>query len=114
MDLGEQHRKAVEGWKSRRDAGEDDQWSSAPPCSDWDVRALVNHVVGEELWIPPLVEGQTIEQVGDRLDGDVLGADPLRTADAAAQDGADAMADGVAKGGIVHLSFGDFPVGEYA
>jgi uncharacterized protein (TIGR03086 family) len=114
MDVAEQHRRAVEWWKSRVDAVTDDQWNAPTPCSDWDVRALVNHVVGEELWTPPLVEGQTIEQVGDRFDGDVLGSDPLTAADAAAQEATSAMAAGLTKGGLVHLSFGDFPVEEYA
>jgi uncharacterized protein (TIGR03086 family) len=31
--------------------------------------------VSGNLWVPPLVGGETIEQVGDRFDGDVLGAD---------------------------------------
>jgi hypothetical protein len=35
-------------------------WAAATPCSDWDVRALVRHVVEEELWVPPLFAGRTI------------------------------------------------------
>ncbi|MGH9119879.1 MAG: maleylpyruvate isomerase N-terminal domain-containing protein [Acidimicrobiales bacterium] len=31
----------------------DDQWGNATPNADWDVRALVNHVVGELLWTCP-------------------------------------------------------------
>lgn len=54
-----------------------DQWQLRTPCEDWDVRAVVNHVVSGNLWVRPLMTGQTIEDVGSRLDGDVLGSDPL-------------------------------------
>ena len=47
----------------------DEQWTNATPCTDWDVRALVNHVTGELAWVQPLVAGQTIAEVGDRFDG---------------------------------------------
>ena len=66
-----------------------DQWSSPTPCRDWDVRALANHVVSGNLWAAELAAGKTIGEVGDRLDGDVLGADPAgayhESADAAAR-----------------------------
>ena len=61
-----------------------DQWSLPTPCDDWDVRTLVNHVVAGNLWAAELAAGSTIEAVGDRLDGDVLGADPLAAYDASA------------------------------
>jgi uncharacterized protein (TIGR03086 family) len=53
-----------------------DQWTSPSPCEGWDVRALANHVVSGNLWAAELAAGKTIDEVGERLDGDVLGADP--------------------------------------
>ena len=50
-------------------------------CDDWTVRELVNHVVTGNYWAAELGSGLTIEAVGDRLDGDVLGTDPLRAYD---------------------------------
>jgi uncharacterized protein (TIGR03086 family) len=45
------------------------------------VRELVNHVVTGNYWAAELGSGVTIEAVGDRLDGDVLGTDPVRAYD---------------------------------
>ena len=54
-----------------------DQWELPTPDEDWDVRELVGHVVVGNLWAAELAAGRTIDDVGDRLDGDVLGADPV-------------------------------------
>jgi|SRR5215210_2275547 len=90
-----------------------DQWANDTPCSDWDVRALVNHLVNEALWVKPLLDGKTIAEVGDRFDGDVLGDDPKGAFDRAA---AEATASAVEPGAterIVHISSGDTPAPEY-
>src|SRR3954449_3625950 len=90
----------------------DDQWGARTPCSDWDVRALVNHLVYEARWAPPLLEGQTIEQVGDRFEGDLLGDDPKTSYDAAIRE-ASAAATTTDPAQTVHLSFGDVPAEDY-
>ena len=76
MDVANLHNRAVAEFGSRVENIGDEQWHAPTPCEDWDVRALVNHVTGEALWAPPLMNGATIEEVGDRFDGDVLGDDP--------------------------------------
>lgn len=89
----------------------DNQWGDPTPCSEWNVRDLVNHVVGEDLWAPHLLEGKTLEEVGDRFDGDLLGDDPV-AAWTQARDGAvRAVADTSAES--VHTSFGQIPRDEY-
>ena len=60
------------------------QWTNPTPCTDWNVRALVNHVVVGNLWAVELASGRTIADVGDRLDGDQLGAVPLHDYDESA------------------------------
>jgi uncharacterized protein (TIGR03086 family) len=53
-----------------------DRWQAATPCPGWDVRALVNHLVSGNLWAASIGAGARIEEVGGRLDGDLLGTDP--------------------------------------
>ena len=114
MDIPVMFRAAVAEFDARiRQVGAH-QWQAATPDEDWAVRDLINHVAGEDLWAPPLLAGSpTIAEVGDRFDGDVLGADP-RAAWAAASAGAvRAVGKQGAMDQIVHLSFGDFPGREY-
>lgn len=96
----------------RVDRIDDDQWDDPTPCPEWDVRALVNHVCSEQLWAPHLVDGETVDQVGDRYDGDVLGADPKATFRRAVQ-GSTAAFSSADLDAIVHLSFGDVPCRVY-
>lgn len=105
--------EAIDGFERRLTTGDGSTWSAATPCGDWDLHTLVNHVVNELLWIPPLLDGLTIAEVGDSFDRDVLGDQPVasfRTAGAAAV--AAASVPG-AQERTVHLSFGDLPGAGY-
>jgi uncharacterized protein (TIGR03086 family) len=113
MNTEEMHRRTVDSWRSRVEEVDASQWGDPTPCADWDVRKLVNHVVGEELWTQPLLEGNTIEDVGDRFDGDVLGDDPLATAGSAADAAAKAVDDLLPQRETVHLSYGEERADEY-
>ena len=55
---------------------EPQQWALPTPCRQWTVRDLVNHVTAQQRWVPPLLAGVSAAEVGDRLEGDVLGQDP--------------------------------------
>lgn len=103
---------AIGRFADRVDRIPDDGWGAPTACRDWDVRALVDHVCTEQLWAPHLVDGETIEQVGDRYDGDVLGADPKATFRAAVE-GSVAAFGRADLDAIVHLSFGDVPCAVY-
>ena len=92
----------------------DEQWTAPTPCTGWDVRALVNHVTVENLWVPPLVDGKTIAEVGDAFDGDVLGDDPPRTWDRALADAQTSFSSPGAMERTVHLSSGETPCEGYA
>jgi uncharacterized protein (TIGR03086 family) len=92
------------------------QWHGRTPCSRWDVRMLVHHLLYEQRWVPLLFEGLTIEQVGDRFDGDLLGEDVFAWPGllASAIEAAHAtVAQPGALDRTVHLSFGDVSGREY-
>jgi uncharacterized protein (TIGR03086 family) len=113
MDLIALHRRTVEEFLARVEAVGDEQWSASTPCSEWDVRELVNHVVGEDVWTPPLLGGATIAEVGTRFDGDLLGAAPVDAARDAGAEAVAAVGHHLPAGGTVHLSYGDEDMEEY-
>jgi len=113
MDVNALFRRTAEGWSDQVRAVGGDAWGRPTPCADWTVRDLVNHVTGEDLWAVPLLQGSTIEEVGDRFDGDLLGDDPSTRALEAASAGAAAVDERAPSGGTVHLSYGEEKVEEY-
>lgn len=90
-----------------------DQWDLPTPCAQWSVRQLVNHVVNEALWAPPLIGGKTIAEVGDSLDGDLLGEDPIGAWESARDQAERAGEIEDAETRLVDLSFGPTPAAEY-
>ena len=90
------------------------RWSDPTALPGWDVRRLVHHMVEEERWAPPLFDGQTITEVGNRFSGELLGDDPVDACTAAAAAAVRAVSAPGALDRAVHLSFGDYPGFEYA
>jgi uncharacterized protein (TIGR03086 family) len=88
-------------------------WTAPTPCTAWTVRDLMNHLTSEHLWAPHLLRGETLAEVGDRYDGDVLGDDPA-AAWARAVEGSRAAWPDADPYGRVHLSSGLASMTEYA
>lgn len=86
---------------------QDVAWQNQSPCEEWSVRDVVNHITAENLWAEPLMDGQTVEQVGDRFDGDVLGSDPKSAWQQASKVAHAAFGAPGATEQTVHVSFGD-------
>ena len=114
MDVNAVHQRTVEFFIDRVVAVQQDQWADPTPCAEWTVRDLVNHVTSENLWTVPLMQGATIEEVGDQFEGDLLGADPIGSAQAAAKAAIATVAAQLPIGGTVQLSFGETAKAEYA
>jgi uncharacterized protein (TIGR03086 family) len=112
MDIRQLHRTALDAFTRRVDPLPPESWRWATPCPDWDVRALVNHVVGENRWVPPLLGGATVADVGSALDGDLLGDDPVAAWHESLGPAVEAIG-ATPLDSTVHLSFGDFPAEEY-
>ncbi len=113
IDIREAYRRALDDFGALVHRIGPEQWQNRTPCVDWDVRALVNHVVGENLWAPELLSGRTTADVGDAFDGDLLGDDPLKAFDTSAAAAVQAAGDEGALTCVTHLSFGDVPGREY-
>jgi uncharacterized protein (TIGR03086 family) len=113
MDEAIAFQRAADGYLARAGDVGGDQWSASTPCADWNVRALVNHVAGEYLWVPELMAGKTIAEVGSRLDGDLLGDDPYAVLVSACRAAQAAAGQPGAMTCTVHLSFGDVTGAEY-
>lgn len=108
------HRRALEATRAVVAGVDAGQWSDPTPCSAWDVRALVNHLVVGNLWAAELVRGRTIAEVGDVLDGDRLGEDPLRAYDQSAESAASAFEAPGALTAPCAVSYGPVPGEVYA
>lgn len=100
------HGEALELFTDRVHAVRGDQWEAPTPCTEWNVRELVNHLVVEQLWVPSVLDGATVEDVGDAFDGDQLGEDPVAAWDEAASAAREAFHARGALARTVHLSYG--------
>jgi uncharacterized protein (TIGR03086 family) len=115
-DLVEQHGRCGQRFAALVAGVRPGQWHDRTPCSQWDVQALVHHLLYEQRWVPPLLEGLTLRQVGDRFEGDLMGEDTSAWPGLLASSIAEAHA-AVAQPGVldrtVHLSFGEASGREY-
>lgn len=114
MNVPDLHERAVDEFGGRVQQVEAGRWHDATPNPEWDVWALVTHLVGENRWTPPLFAGSRIEDLGDRFEGDLLGEDPKGAWADSARGAIRAVHEDGAMDRTVHLSFGDVPGKEYA
>jgi uncharacterized protein (TIGR03086 family) len=67
MDLFTAHRSATRQFDNRLRRVRDAQWDNATPCTDWDVRQLVTHVVEGQRQAVALLTGEPPVAVGAEL-----------------------------------------------
>lgn len=83
-----------------------DTLANPTPCIGWDVHTLTNHLINELAWVAPLLEGKTIGEVGDELDGDLIGEDAAASWNKYCQAASTAMLT-TAPDAVTHLSYAD-------
>jgi uncharacterized protein (TIGR03086 family) len=111
---------AQRAFTDRVHAVREDQWHAPTPDTEWDVAALVGHLVEEHRWAAPLLHGQDLESAGKvvagsrrlPVDGGV-GANLAEEWDEAAVESSDAFSADGALDRTVALSRGDTPVKDY-
>lgn len=113
-DVAQLHRRALDETRSVVARIDRAQWADATPCDGWDVQALLNHLVSGNLWAAELGSGHTIEEVGDRLDGDVLRNDAVAAYDASAKAAAATFEAAGALDAPCAVSYGPIPGSVYA
>lgn len=107
------HERALQTFGDRVRGVADDQWDRPTPCEDWDVRELVAHNTRENYWAEQLLAGRTLEEVGDRFEGDILGDRPVENYEDSARRAREAAGrDGVLNRDV-HVSFGEIPGAAY-
>jgi uncharacterized protein (TIGR03086 family) len=113
-DIAELHARALESTGAIVAGIPPDRWHDSTPRAGWDVRALVNHLVSGNLWAAELAAGAAIDDVGGRLDGDLLGSDPAVSYAESAESAAAAFRRPGALEAPCAVSYGPVPGSVYA
>ena len=114
VNLSELHARALGETREAVARIVSDQWDQPSVLDGMSVKDLVHHVVYGNFWVGPLMAGRTIEDVGEELEGDLLGSDPLAAYDRSSVVAADAFMRPGAMTDMVAVSYGPVPGEVYA
>lgn len=107
MDAGHALQIANAAFAKRlRRVGADD-WRQPTPCTAWDVRALVNHVIGGNRRYTMLLRGGSVGEVVATRGQDHLGSDPVESFLTTAAELLTAFGEQGASVRLVHHPLGD-------
>ncbi len=100
----------------------DDQWDTVLPTSfarpgapdePVTLRQVLGYHAYDEAWMPDMLAGRTMDQVGSAAyDGDLLGDDPRASFHAIVERGVAAAQEFTDLDRVLHFSYGDFPARE--
>jgi hypothetical protein len=94
-----------------------DQLTTKVPA-DWSrktdptLRDIVAAHAYDEAWVPEVLAGKTVEEVGDRWSGELLGDDPIGTYDEFNDLATEAALADRDPAQVVHFSYGDWPLAD--
>jgi hypothetical protein len=89
------------------------EWSAGHRSASPLLRDIVLRHAYDEAWIPDLLAGRTIDEVGDRWKAVLESDDPIGTYDALHDEATAAMsAPDLDQGMTLHFSYGDYPFSE--
>jgi uncharacterized protein (TIGR03086 family) len=78
------------------------------------VRQVLAHAAYDEAWIPDMLAGRTMDEVGrDKYDGDLLGDDPLGNLTRIAEQARAAARTVTDRDATVHCAYGDTTMWDY-
>ncbi|MEB0001918.1 hypothetical protein E3O55_03450 [Cryobacterium sp. MDB1-18-2] len=77
------------------------------------IRDILAAHARDEAWVGDVLAGHTIEEVGDRFNGDLLGGDPIASYNRLNDEATAAVRQDLDPAAIVHLQYGDYPLAEY-
>jgi len=89
------------------------EWNVGHRSASLTLRDIVLRHAYDEAWIPDLLAGRTVDEVGDRWKQVLTSDDPIGTYDAIHDAATDAMsAPDLDQGMTLHFSYGDYPFRE--
>jgi uncharacterized protein (TIGR03086 family) len=97
----------------------DDQWDVVVPAEmtprlpGSTLRTVVNYHAYDDAWVPDVLAGRTIEEVGDTWKGDLLGDHPKLNFASIVETAVLAVRRFGDLERAVHLTYGDYPAREY-
>jgi hypothetical protein len=78
------------------------------------VRQMVNHHAYDNAWVPDMLAGRTMDEVGrDKFDGDLLGDDPYGNIARISQAATEAASEVTDREATVRCAYGDVPTWDY-
>jgi len=108
-DLRPLHQRATQRFVEYVAAIQPHQWVLPTPCSEWDVRQLVDHVVRWNTFVPDLLAGKSLAEMDAPLERDVLLNSPVQAARDSARAAVEAFEAPDAMQRVVHHPFGEYP-----
>src|SRR5690242_1655508 len=84
-----------------------DRLDARTPCTEWNVRALLNHMIGGNLMFAKAARGESVDPA--MFTADHVGDNPTESYNASAEAALDAWRQPGVMEKTIHLPFGDMP-----